>query len=221
MAVTNAFIGKTEQPSPEELTAVLGPSEKLWEELIEWMATELGATNQEWKGVVPKKYGWSLRLKIKAEKHSLPGPVDGVLFGCVRSGRPGSEGGERGALPGCGDSGDCRRPPVSRGHWPAPFRQNGEGSAGHPQAGRDQGGELTGDPPDPFLHAVHIISPLSLFGWRCGFSAGRVSGFLCRIPGKRCRLPSTVLGKIRWSGRRNRAVQRTRQVLDAIQSAGA
>lgn len=79
MAVTNAFIGKTEQPSPEELTAALGPSEKLWEELIEWMATELGATNQEWKGGVPKKYGWSLRLKIKGRNIVYLGPSTGCF----------------------------------------------------------------------------------------------------------------------------------------------
>ena len=79
MAVTNAFIGKTEQPSPEELTAALGPSEKLWEELVQWMATELGATTQEWKGVVPKKYGWSLRLKIKARNIVYLGPSTGCF----------------------------------------------------------------------------------------------------------------------------------------------
>ncbi len=79
MAVTNAFIGKTEQPSPEELTAALGPSEKLWEELIQWMATELGAATQEWKGVVPKKYGWSLRLKIKTRNIVYLGPSLGCF----------------------------------------------------------------------------------------------------------------------------------------------
>ncbi|HET6205204.1 MAG TPA: DUF3788 family protein [Terracidiphilus sp.] len=79
MAVTNAFIGKTEQPSPEELTAALGPSEKLWQELVQWMATKLGATTQEWKGVVPKKYGWSLRLKIKARNIVYLGPSTGCF----------------------------------------------------------------------------------------------------------------------------------------------
>jgi len=79
VAVTNAFIGKTEQPTPEELTAVLGPSEKLWDELVQWMAKELGAATQEWKGVVPKKYGWSLRLKIKARNIVYLGPSTGCF----------------------------------------------------------------------------------------------------------------------------------------------
>jgi Protein of unknown function (DUF3788) len=79
VAVTNAFIGKTEQPTPEELTAALGASEDLWKELVQWMATELGATIQEWKGVVPKKYGWSLRLKIKARNIVYLGPSKGCF----------------------------------------------------------------------------------------------------------------------------------------------
>jgi len=79
VAVTNAFIGKTEQPTREELTAVLGPSEKLWDELVQWMAKELGDATQEWKGVVPKKYGWSLRLKIKARNIVYLGPSTGCF----------------------------------------------------------------------------------------------------------------------------------------------
>ena len=79
MAVVNAFIGKTEQPSPEELAGVLGPSEKLWHEFIAWMGTELGVTTQEWKGVCTKKYGWSLRLKVKARNIVYLGPSTGCF----------------------------------------------------------------------------------------------------------------------------------------------
>jgi hypothetical protein len=73
------FIGKTEQPSAEELAGVLGPSGKLWNEIVGWMGTELGATTQEWKGVYPKKYGWSLRLKIKARNIVYLGPSRGCF----------------------------------------------------------------------------------------------------------------------------------------------
>ena len=79
MAVVNAFIGKTERPSAEELAGVLGPSEKLWNEFVDWTATELGITTQEWKGVSPKKYGWSLRLKIKARNIVYLGPSTGCF----------------------------------------------------------------------------------------------------------------------------------------------
>ena len=34
-------------------------------EVIEWMSDKEGVSQQEWKGVVVKKYGWSLRLKKK------------------------------------------------------------------------------------------------------------------------------------------------------------
>jgi hypothetical protein len=77
--VTNAFIGKTERPSPEELANVLGPSAEAWSEFIAWMADELRVTTQEWKGVYPKKYGWSLRLKIKSRNIVYLGPSAGCF----------------------------------------------------------------------------------------------------------------------------------------------
>jgi hypothetical protein len=79
VAVVNAFIGKTEPPSPEELAGVLGPSEMPWNEFVEWMAAELGVTTREWKGVNPKKYGWTLRLKIKARNIVYLGPSTGCF----------------------------------------------------------------------------------------------------------------------------------------------
>ena len=63
--VRNAFIGNSNQPSPEEIQAALGPSVALWTEFVDWMANNLGVQEQEWKGIVVKKYGWSLRLKLK------------------------------------------------------------------------------------------------------------------------------------------------------------
>jgi Protein of unknown function (DUF3788) len=63
--IPNAFIGKAEQPSPEEVAAALGPAAGSWNELIAWMATTLGVAFQEWKGIYVHKYGWSFRLKLK------------------------------------------------------------------------------------------------------------------------------------------------------------
>ena len=66
MEYSNAFLGKTTQPTDVEVASALGPAAKLWKEFINWMAEEKGVTGQEWKGIVVKKYGWSLRLKQKS-----------------------------------------------------------------------------------------------------------------------------------------------------------
>jgi hypothetical protein len=65
MEYCNAFIGKTEMPTRAEVAEVLGPKVKLWDEFINWMSEKEGVSEQEWKGVVVKKYGWNLRLKKK------------------------------------------------------------------------------------------------------------------------------------------------------------
>lgn len=65
MEYCNAFIGKADTPTNAEVAEALGPKLKLWDELIEWMSKKEGVSEQEWKGVVVKKYGWSLRLKKK------------------------------------------------------------------------------------------------------------------------------------------------------------
>ena len=80
MEVLNAFIGKTEQPSTVEIAAALGPTIGLWNELIEWMANELGVVAQEWKGICVHKYGWSLTLKLKKRTILYMGPC----MGCFR-----------------------------------------------------------------------------------------------------------------------------------------
>jgi len=65
MEYSNAFIGRTEVPTHAEVAEALGAKVKLWDELIGWMSEKQGVSDQEWKGVVVKKYGWSLRLKKK------------------------------------------------------------------------------------------------------------------------------------------------------------
>lgn len=65
MEYTNAFIGKTTQPTTAEVEAALGPASKLWNDLIHWMADKEGVADQEWKGIYVNKYGWGLRLKQK------------------------------------------------------------------------------------------------------------------------------------------------------------
>ena len=80
MEYTNAFHGKARQPTDAELTAALGPSAKLWNEFIQWMADEEGVTAQEWKGICVNKYGWSLRLKQKSRNIVYLGPGTGCFM---------------------------------------------------------------------------------------------------------------------------------------------
>lgn len=80
MEYSNAFIGKSTQPSDVEVAAALGPTAKLWNDFIQWMADEEGITGQEWKGVVVKKYGWSLRLKQKSRNIVYMGPGSGCFM---------------------------------------------------------------------------------------------------------------------------------------------
>lgn len=60
----NAFIGKTKKPTSNELAAALGPTRKLWNQLVQSLAQELGVDIQEWNSYSPK-FGWALRLKRK------------------------------------------------------------------------------------------------------------------------------------------------------------
>jgi hypothetical protein len=75
----NAFIRKSEKPSLEELSAVLGPTAILWNKLVDSMASDLGVAIQEWKGVCVNKYGWSLRLKMKARNIVYLAPGNGFF----------------------------------------------------------------------------------------------------------------------------------------------
>jgi len=74
MEYVNAFKGKEDRPTDAEIADVLGPTVSLWNEFIRWMKDEEGVTGQEWKGIVVKKYGWSLRLKQKKRNIVYLGP---------------------------------------------------------------------------------------------------------------------------------------------------
>ena len=80
MEARNAFIGKSKQPSPEELSAALGPTATFWNGFVAWMGSELGVVTQEWKGVYPNKYGWSLRLKMKSRNIVYLSPYSGFFM---------------------------------------------------------------------------------------------------------------------------------------------
>lgn len=70
----NAFIGHKNQPTAKELATALGPSYKLWEDLIK----DLHLPDEEWK-TYPHfpKAGWSLKLKQKKRTIVYLGPSEG------------------------------------------------------------------------------------------------------------------------------------------------
>ena len=67
----NAFIGKAQPPTDEELAAELGASKSLWDEIVSSLALD-----QEWNSY-SKKAGWALRLKKKERNIVYLGPVHG------------------------------------------------------------------------------------------------------------------------------------------------
>jgi hypothetical protein len=80
MEYVNAFKGSETPPTPAEIAIALGPTISLWNQFIRWMADEEGIYGQEWKGVVVKKYGWSLRLKQKSRNIVYLGPGVGCFM---------------------------------------------------------------------------------------------------------------------------------------------
>ncbi len=61
-ASPNAFVGKSNKPSNDELAAALGPAKTLWDELAGDLVRENQIDVQEWNSYSPKA-GWALRLK--------------------------------------------------------------------------------------------------------------------------------------------------------------
>lgn len=74
----NAFIGKTTQPTHEELATTLGPTAHLWTQLLESLTEDLSNPDREWYSLRPK-YGWSLLLKIKKRRIVYMGPCEGCF----------------------------------------------------------------------------------------------------------------------------------------------
>jgi Protein of unknown function (DUF3788) len=62
--ISNAFIGRADKPTEDEVSASLGPSAKVWNEFVKWLAEDQGVDVKEWKSISPK-YGWSLQMKLK------------------------------------------------------------------------------------------------------------------------------------------------------------
>jgi hypothetical protein len=77
--IPNAFIGKTSIPSTQELSAALGPSLALWNDLVDSLLAEPGVTEMEWNSLKPK-YGWHLIAKSKKRRIAYFGPCTGCFW---------------------------------------------------------------------------------------------------------------------------------------------
>lgn len=61
---TNAFLGKTNEPTPDDVAIALGPAAPAWNELLDWLTNEQHLDEREWISYSPKS-GWALRVKRK------------------------------------------------------------------------------------------------------------------------------------------------------------
>lgn len=60
----SALDDKSQVPTEESLTAVLGPARKRWDGLVAALASEYGPLTENW-GYSGRQWGWSLALKQK------------------------------------------------------------------------------------------------------------------------------------------------------------
>lgn len=75
---TNAFLGKTVQPTHKEVTAALGPAATAWNELLDWLLETQNLADREWNSYSPK-YGWALRVKRKKRNILYMAPGEGCF----------------------------------------------------------------------------------------------------------------------------------------------
>lgn len=95
----NAFIGKLEEPTEDELTAALGAAKEIWDRLLARLAAECGIVVQEWNSYSPKS-GWALRLKVKKRNILYLAPCRGGLRVAFILGDKAVEAARHSTLPG-------------------------------------------------------------------------------------------------------------------------
>lgn len=79
MDAPNAFLGRPDPPTEEEVKEALGMAAPLWSELILQVTTDAGKVTQEWQGIYVNKYGWSLRLRRKGRNILYLAPCNGCF----------------------------------------------------------------------------------------------------------------------------------------------
>lgn len=76
--LTNAFIGKVQQPTDEELAAELGPAKLLWDKLLIDLA-KLHIDGEEWNSY-SRKAGWALKVKRETRTILYLSPARGCFM---------------------------------------------------------------------------------------------------------------------------------------------
>jgi hypothetical protein len=98
MLLPNAFIGKLEKPTDEELATELGAAKALWEQLLTGLAKELNLQVREWNSY-SSKVGWSLRLQHKKRNVVYLSPHKGGFRASLALGDKAVQGARRSKLP--------------------------------------------------------------------------------------------------------------------------
>jgi len=75
----NAFIGKPEEPTDNDLAVVLGSAKMLWDQLVSNLREKHEVSEHEWKSY-SRKAGWALRLKRKDRAIVYLSPASGCFM---------------------------------------------------------------------------------------------------------------------------------------------
>lgn len=60
------FTDKKQHPTEQEILAMIGPQVTLWQELIQFIRQNY-PSNEDFKFLYGKKYGWALRFRIRGQ----------------------------------------------------------------------------------------------------------------------------------------------------------
>ncbi len=78
MEPNNAFIGKAENPTADELSSALGNALAAWNELLRWIVADKKIGALEWKSYSLKS-GWTLLPKVKKRTIVYLAPCQGCF----------------------------------------------------------------------------------------------------------------------------------------------
>src|ERR1035441_3907001 len=122
METANAFIDHAAQPTPEELTAALGPTATIWNKLVGCLADEYGLNVQEWNSY-SLKAGWSMRLKLKKRNILYMAPCRGCFRVAFRPGHKAVKAAPPDQAPATHPQSNRRRSPLPRRNRSTPRRK--------------------------------------------------------------------------------------------------
>ena len=96
--LTNAFVGKLEEPSEAELATELGSTKPFWDRLLSTLAKKYDSNVQEWSSY-SRKAGWSLKVKHKERTILYLTPSRGCFMASFALGEKAIQAARQGGLP--------------------------------------------------------------------------------------------------------------------------